>query len=104
MTKIPIACTLTPVESRDRVDEWRAFLAERTEARVRDGDTLRVKLRNGDDSLLAAADLSAREKACCAFFTFAIAIDADARWLHISVPPDGSAILDDMASLVPTSD
>ena len=101
MTRIPIACSLTPVDARDRIDEWRTFLAEHVESAARDGHTLRVCLRSSDRALLAAADLAAREKDCCGFFSFTIVIEADARWLHIEVPPDAAGVLDDFAELLP---
>ena len=100
MTKIPVACTLTATDAGDRVEEWRAFLAAHVEEARRDGDILRLRLRESDETLCAAADLSAREKQCCGFFSFAIAIEADARWLDIAVPPDASEILDDFAGLL----
>ena len=37
--------------------------------------------------------LSQREKECCAFFDFAIAMDAHARWLVAQVPPDAEEVL-----------
>ena len=101
MTKIPIACTLTPADAGDRLGEWRAFLADHVDLATREGAELNLRLRPSDESLCAAADLSAREKECCAFFTFAIAIETDACWLRIAVPPDASAILDDFAGLLP---
>ena len=100
MTKIPIACTLTVADAGDRVEEWRAFLAHHVEETRREGDELRLHLRDSDETLCAAADLSAREKQCCGFFSFAIAIEADARWLVIAVPSDASTILDDFAALL----
>ena len=101
MTKIPIACTLTPADAGDRLGEWRTFLADHVDLASREGSELRLRLRPSDESLCAAADLSAREKECCGFFSFAIAIETDVRWLCIAVPPDASAVLDDFASLLP---
>jgi hypothetical protein len=101
VTRIPIACTLTVADAGDRVEEWRSFLADNVEEARRDGDVLHLRLRDSDAALCAAADLSAREKQCCEFFAFAITIEADARWLDITVPSDASAILDDFAGLLP---
>ena len=101
MTKVPIACTLTVDDAGDRVAEWRAFLADHVEDARREGDVLHLRLRDSDETLCAAADLSAREKQCCGFFSFAIAIEADARWLDIAVPSDASAVLDEFAGLLP---
>ncbi len=101
--RIPIACTLTAADARDRVEAWRAFLSEEVVAARRDGDVLRLALAPDDRSLLRAVDLAAREKACCGFFTFAIAIEADRRWLEVAVPPEAAGILGDFAGLLPPS-
>jgi hypothetical protein len=53
--------------------------------------------------LADAADLARREKACCAFFEFSIAIEADGLWLSVRVPADASPILDDFARLLPVA-
>jgi hypothetical protein len=51
--------------------------------------------------LAAAVDLAQREKACCDFFEFAIAIESDALWLSVRVPAEASLVLDDFARLLP---
>jgi hypothetical protein len=51
--------------------------------------------------LEAAVDLARREKACCAFFEFAIEVEEDASWLSVTVPPDAADALEDLASLLP---
>jgi hypothetical protein len=48
-----------------------------------------------------AVDLAQREKACCPFFEFAIHVDATTCWLVVRVPPEASAVLADLAGLVP---
>ena len=50
--------------------------------------------------LADAADLARREKACCDFFEFSIAIEADALWLSVRVPAEASLVLDDFAQLI----
>ncbi len=55
--------------------------------------------RAGLDDLL---DVAQREQACCPFFEFALAIEADRLSLSIRVPPDAVAVLDELcASLSP---
>ena len=100
MTRIPIACTLTPEAAEDRVGEWRRFLTAHTDVVDHRSPTeVAVRLRPGDDALLAAADMARREKACCSFFTFSIALAADARWLRVAVPEDAAPILSDFVAL-----
>ncbi len=101
MAKVPIACSLTANDATDRIGEWRRFFEEHAEAADRSDGQLRLRLRPTDDSLLAAADLSAREKACCGFFAFAIEICTDGRWLRIVVPSEARGILEEFARLLP---
>jgi hypothetical protein len=99
VTRVPIACTLSEEAAVDRVDEWRDFLRTAivtTEATETEG---RVLLKGGDEILLRAVDLAEREKACCAFFEFSIALDDRGRWLTIAVPEDAAPILQGLLSL-----
>ena len=98
MTKVPIACSLTVADAHDRMDEWRSFVADHVASSFLDGEGVRLRLRDGDEALLAAADLAAREKACCAFFTFAVEIDAEGRLLRIGGPRDAREIVADFAA------
>ncbi|MEA2686756.1 MAG: hypothetical protein QOE93_1951 [Actinomycetota bacterium] len=108
---VPIACTLEPDAVEDRVTEWHALLAARVDRVDRvervegDGPAAgRLRLRPGDDTLLAAVDLAQREKACCGFFRFSVELEADARWLRVEVPADAAAVLDDFLGAHPSEE
>ena len=62
---------------------------------------MRLALKPGDTTLLRAVDLAAREKACCAFFSFGIEIEADSRTLVMGVPAEATEALDDVSRLIP---
>jgi hypothetical protein len=47
-------------------------------------------------NVAALIQLAQREKACCAFFDFTLAISAERVTLVIDVPPVASSILDDL--------
>jgi hypothetical protein len=97
--QVPIACTLTEEGLDDRVDEWRRFLTTSITT-VDAGDTsARLLLHDGDDVLLRAVDLAEREKACCAFFEFGLALDGGERWLTVAVPDEAAPVLRDLLSL-----
>ena len=100
--RVPIACTLTVDEQPDRIAEWRTFFATHVAA-VEDAASARARLRlaEGDDAVLAAADLAQREQACCAFFDFAIHLGADGRFLSVAVPDDAAPVLRDFLGLLP---
>jgi hypothetical protein len=94
---VPIACSLTAAAADDRIDEWRRFLAASVDATERiSPQQLRMHLTSTTD-LAEAVDLAQREKDCCDFFEFSIAIEADALWLSVRVRP-GVTVLDDFAS------
>ena len=73
----------------ERIAEWRTFYRSSVTSLESSGSALRLQLKETDGALVAAADLSQREKKCCAFFQFAVTLGSDARWLVISVP-DGA--------------
>jgi hypothetical protein len=99
--RVPIACSLTAAAADDRIDEWRRFLAATVDAADRTSpQQLRMHLTSTTD-LAAAVDLAQREKDCCDFFEFSIAIEADALWLSVRVPAEASLVLDDFARLLP---
>ena len=98
--RIPIACSLDDSSARAQVDEWRDVLAAGV-ARVErsDPETVTMVLRPDLAGLRELAALAQREKACCPFFEFTFAIDADRVRFVVSVPADATAILDQFASL-----
>ncbi len=103
--RIPIACSLTADDARDRIEEWRQALAADIDGVDVDcaATSARLGLRPGDDVLLRVVDLAEREQACCPFFGFRIELAGGRRWLHVSVPDDARPILADLMSLVPAA-
>jgi hypothetical protein len=95
--EVPIACTLGVSDLPDRLAEWQAFFREHVEGSDRVGWTLRLRLRDSDAALLAAASLSRREKECCAFFAFSVELGVNDRWLVVAVPPEAE---DTLASFI----
>jgi hypothetical protein len=99
---VPIACTLTPDDASDRMEEWRRFLSGSVGTAIRTSrEQLRIRLKSSTEGLLMAVDLAQRERACCEFFQFSIRLGADARWLVIGVPTDAIRLLDDFEALLP---
>jgi hypothetical protein len=88
---VPIVCTLAPEALPDRVDRWRT-LVEVVTARspIPNG----VRLAFGDGASVAEiAQLALAEHACCTFFTFTIAVDADTVTLEVVAPPEARDLL-----------
>jgi hypothetical protein len=91
MTTPPIACSLTATDLSARLGAWQEVLTHVVDRAPID-DGLRLVLGPtapiGDIARLAAA-----EHACCAFFSFAVTIDARGAALEVSAPADASEIL-----------
>jgi hypothetical protein len=89
----PIACTLAADDMPGRLAEWRDFARGSVRA-VESGPTsARLLLARSDDVLVTAASLAQRETQCCAFFAFSIVLEADERWLSVTVPEDAEEVL-----------
>ena len=95
---IPVSCTLEPAEARSQLGEWQEMLRQVV------GASERVSPNRLELTLLPEADigsvveLSQREAACCAFFSFSIAIRADRLVFAVEVPNGAVAILDQLTS------
>ena len=97
---VPIACALSATAAHRQVDEWQALLAEVSAGSERSSTTqLSVRLVDDPDLVASVIALARREKACCPFFEFTLRIEAETVSLHIGVPEDATALLDDFASV-----
>lgn len=96
MTRIPIACSLSVDDAASRVEEWQRFLADCVVEVERTGASGRLRLRDDDDAVLIATDLARREKACCAFFEFRLALLPEGVWLEVDGPPEAAPVLDEL--------
>ena len=83
---VPIACTLQAGDLPDRLTEWQAFFASSVISSEAAATSVRLLLDPSDATLLIAASLAQREKRCCAFFDFALLLEAEERWLSVAVP------------------
>ena len=94
----PEACVLPLPEQPLRLAEFRQLFARGLRAQQRVSPTvLQWTVEPGVEA--AARDLTARETACCSFFTFDFTVSADAVEVRVVVPPAQAAILDALAAL-----
>ncbi len=102
-TTTPIVCDLTsaPDTGLQRLREYQRLFARALIGRERTADGIRFRLRADYGVEAWARDLAAREKACCAFFNFAITTDGDeVRWDTTVIDDDvARVILDDFYAL-----
>ena len=93
---VPVeACTLPTAEQPLRVAEFDALFAAGLLAVDRRGPTwLRLRLRADAGVADRAADLTARESACCSFFAFEIATVGPEVLVDVRVPDSRCEVLD----------
>jgi hypothetical protein len=90
----PIACDMTnaPDSPQERLDEYRRLFGAHLAGRERTADGgIRFRFRADGGVEAWVRDLAAREKACCAFFDFDVAVVGD------EVIWDGRVVDDDTA-------
>ena len=102
--RVPIACSLDASAARSQVDEWRSVLS-RTVAEVQRSSPTQVTMTLREDlvGLTELVQLAQREKACCGFFEFELAIDADRARFLVSVPDEATDVLDEFGALAAIS-
>ena len=100
---IPIACDMTnaPDTTEERIADYRRLFGDDLSGRDRTETGIRFRFRTRAGLADEVRDLSAREKACCAFFDFEITEDDDEITWHASVADDPIArqILDEFYAL-----
>jgi hypothetical protein len=104
--KIPIVCDLTdaPDTMEERLGEYRRLFAKALAGRERTTDGVRFRFHSAPGVEAWVRDLAAREKACCAFYTYTVTVDGDqVRW-DCSVPDDdiARAVLEEFYALPDT--
>lgn len=93
----PEACTLPTVEQPLRVAEFDELFATalREQRRVSES-TVQWWFDPGAEAL--ARDLTAREAACCTFFSFSFSGDREDLVVEVRVPPEHARVLAALAS------
>jgi MerR family transcriptional regulator, copper efflux regulator len=89
---LPIACTLEPGAMPNRLADWRAILDQALARTIAADGALRVEL-DDDLDLDELARLVAAEQHCCAFFSFAITVDARGIGLEVRAPAGAADIV-----------
>lgn len=100
-TWVPDACTLPTAEQPLRLAEWDALFATDvsgvTDVQQTAADTVRLTLRPDAAVAARAADLAARETACCSFFEFTLTATGGHLTLQIRTPAAQIDVLDALA-------
>lgn len=86
-----MACTLDEAALGGRLGEWRAALQHVT-ARAAIDDGMRLTLDSGAP-LAELARLIEAEQRCCAFFAFALTVDARGMALEVRAPAEAAGVV-----------
>ncbi len=92
--EVSIACTLEPGAVPGRLAEWTSVLDDATQRTAIDGG-VRIELSRGVD-LAELGRLIGAEQHCCAFFQFALTVDADGVVLEVRAPELAADIVTDL--------
>lgn len=93
------ACTLPSEERPGRLAEFDSLFATAVDRVERRADTVRLHLSRSEGVVERVEEVTAREAACCSFFTFRLHLDVGgAVSLDISAPPAYRSILDALAA------
>jgi len=102
----PIACDLTDAldTSQERLAEYQRLFTQALIGKERTPDGIRFRFRAEHGIEAWVRDLAAREKACCAFFAFAVSAERDEVLWDAAVSDNDSAraILDEFYLLPDT--
>ena len=99
--EIPLACSLDAAHARAQLGEWKELLSRTVTDTFRAAPgRLELTLRRELHDVSALVELAQREKACCPFFEFTLAIEATHVTLVAEVPEDASSILDEFVARV----
>jgi len=102
----PVACDMTaaPDTGTERLREYQRLFSQALAGRERTADGIRFLFQARPGVEAWVRDLAAREKACCAFFTFTIStLGEEVRWDATVIDDDvARAVLDEFYALPDT--
>lgn len=96
---VPQACTLPTVEQPQRLAEFDDLYATAVRSQQRLSPT-KLRITLDPEAEERARDLTARESACCSFFSFTFSRAADALHLDVQVPYSRIEVLDAVSAQV----
>lgn len=89
---MPIACSLTADDRRERARRWHALVGDAIAEPVEGGLAFALPSASAPE----ATALAAAEVACCPFFAFRLAIDADGMRLEARAPESARALVEEL--------
>jgi hypothetical protein len=93
---LPIACTLSPSDLRDRLNLIQTLTRDALRAHRREG--LELTLHYAPEAAERVRAMVAGEQHCCAFLAFSVTEDSDAVHVTIRAPEQARAAADELFS------
>lgn len=104
----PIVCDMTTATDTDeeRLAEYRRLFTQSLTGREKTGEGIRFRFRADPGVEEWVRDLAAREKACCAFYSFTVTVAGDEVLWDCTVPDNdiARAVLEEFYTLPDTLD
>jgi hypothetical protein len=94
---LPLACTLTPTEGRDRIQEWRTLFRQFGAGRDEVAGRLTLHFRDAPGVAVELAKLVEAERQCCAFLEWHLERIGEIWTLRISGAEDAVRTLSSAA-------
>jgi hypothetical protein len=94
LNALPIACTLTPGDLRERLDAIQTLTREALLGYERDG--LKLALRYAPDAIERVRAMVTGEQHCCAFLEFEVLEQSDAVHVTITAPQNARDAADEL--------
>jgi hypothetical protein len=94
MSEIPIACTLSPNQMRDRMAFIDELVADALLGQSEIDGGVRTRFRDAPDVGRRIRELVDAESSCCAFLSFAIGRDDSELWLDITGAPEAKPAIE----------
>jgi hypothetical protein len=96
MSDLPIACTLTAHEARDRAELVRRLFADALIERRATRAGMRGRFRDSAGVERRLRDLVAAEAVCCPFLSFNVARENGELWLEVTSAPEGRRVIEQL--------
>jgi hypothetical protein len=94
MTEIPIACTLSASQLRDRAAFIEALVADALLGQDEIEGGVRSRFRYAPDVERRVRELIAAEASCCAFLSFGLAREDGELWLDVTGAPEARPVIE----------
>jgi hypothetical protein len=98
-TSVPIACTLSPDQTGERLAEFQALFAAHLVRLERPAPTRLRLVLAAEAGAEAVRDLLTREQGCCAFIDFGLRAEGGELLADLEVPAEAGPALDGLAGI-----